>query len=76
MGTIYVGKGKKDKISKGDIVGLLCTKGGLRNSEIGRIDIKDYYAYVAVPAGRLHAVLRQINGEKIKGIKTRFEQVR
>ena len=76
MGTIYVGKGKKDKISKGDIVGLLCKKGGLRSSEIGRIDIKDYYAYVAVPAGHLQAVLRQINGEKIKGIKTRFEQVR
>ena len=26
MSTLYIGKGKKDKISKGDIVGFLCKK--------------------------------------------------
>ena len=26
MSTIYIGKGKKDKLSKGDIVGFLCKK--------------------------------------------------
>ncbi|MCQ2221037.1 MAG: DEAD/DEAH box helicase, partial [Prevotella sp.] len=28
MVTLYIGKGKKDKISKGDIVGFLCKSGG------------------------------------------------
>ena len=74
--TLYIGKGKKDKISKGDIVGFLCKKGGLKNSEIGRIDVKDRYAYVAVPREKTNLVLRQIHGEKIKGIRTIIEPVR
>ena len=76
MATIYIGKGKKDKISKGDIVGFLCKSGGLKADEIGRIDVKDRYAYVAVKRQKLQQVLRQTRGEKIKGIKTIVEQVR
>lgn len=76
MATIYIGKGKKDKISKGDIVGLLCKQAGLSGSEIGRIDVKDYYAYVAVVRSKLMQVLKQLNGQKIKGLKTLFEAVR
>ena len=76
MATIYIGKGKKDKISKGDIVGLLCKKAELENNEIGRIDVKDYYSYVAVPSQKLSRVLQRLAGEKIKGVKTRFEPLR
>lgn len=74
--TLYIGKGKKDKISKGDIVGFLCKTGGLKADEIGRIDVKDRYAYVAVKRGKLKQVLRQTQGEKIKGVKTIIEPVR
>ena len=74
--TLYIGKGKKDKISKGDIVGFLCKKGGLEPGDIGRIDVKDRYAYAAVKREKLQQVLRQTQGEKIKGIKTIIEQVR
>ena len=76
MATIYIGKGKKDKISKGDIVGFLCKKGGLETSDIGRIDVKDRYAYAAVRREMLQQVLRLTKGEKIKGVKTIIEQVR
>ena len=76
MATLYIGKGKKDKISKGDIVGFLCKKGGLEPGDIGRIDVKDRYAYAAVKREKLQQVLRQTQGEKIKGIKTIIEQVR
>ena len=64
------------KISKGDIVGFLCKSGGLKADEIGRIDVKDRYAYVAVKRQKLQQVLRQTRGEKIKGIKTIVEDVR
>jgi len=74
--TLYIGKGKKDKISKGDIVGFLCKKGGLEPGDIGRIDVKDRYAYAAVKREKLQQVLRMAQGEKIKGIKTIMEQVR
>ena len=73
MATLYIGKGKKDKISKGDIVGFLCKSGGLRSDEIGRIDVKDRYAYVAVKREKVRQVLRETRGEKIKGIKTIVE---
>ena len=73
MSTLYIGKGKKDKISKGDIVGFLCKSGGLRSDEIGRIDVKDRYAYVAVKREKVRQVLRETRGEKIKGIKTIVE---
>ncbi len=76
MATLYIGKGKKDKISKGDIVGFLCKKGGLSTAEIGKIDVQDRYAYVAVARKKLKQVLRQVSGEKIKGIKTIVEEVR
>jgi len=76
MATIYIGKGKKDKISKGDIVGFLCKAGGLTSDQIGRIDVKDRYAYAAIQRDKLHQVLNQTQGEKIKGIKTIIEQVK
>ena len=76
MSTIYIGKGRKDKISKGDIVGFLCKKGGLTSDEIGRIDVKDRYTYAAVKREKLQQVLRQTQGEKIKGVKTILEPVK
>ena len=76
MATLYIGKGKKDKISKGDIVGYLCKKGGLEPSEIGRIDVNDRYAYAAVKREKAQQVMRLTRGEKIKGIRTVVELVR
>lgn len=76
MATIYIGKGKKDKISKGDIVGFLCKKGGLDPSEIGRVDVTERYAYAAVLRPKLSQVLRLTKGEKIKGVKTVVEPVK
>lgn len=76
MATLYIGKGKKDKISKGDIVGFLCKKGGLTAQDIGRIDVFDHYAYVAVSRTKAKGTIRQLQGEKIKGLKTVVEPIR
>jgi superfamily II DNA/RNA helicase len=76
MATIYIGKGKKDKLSKGDIVGYLCKKGGLESTEIGRIDVKDRYTYAAVIRRKVNQVLKLTQGEKIKGVKTIVEIVK
>lgn len=74
--TLYIGKGKKDKISKMDIVGFLCKKADLTKDDIGQIDVKDHYAYVAITRSKLSQVLKLTDGQKIKGIKTLFQQVR
>ena len=76
MLTLYIGKGKKDKLSKGDIVGFLCKKGGLTSADIGRIDVKERYCYVAVLADKASCVLANTAGEKIKGVKTVVEIVK
>ena len=76
MATVYIGKGKKDKISKGDIVGFLCKTGGLTSGDIGRIDVKDRYAYAAVSREKLEMVINNTRGAKIKGIKTLCEVVK
>lgn len=73
MATIYIGKGKKDKISKMDVVGFLCKKCQLASDEIGRIDVNNYYVYVAVQRNKLQEVLKRAKGQKIKGLKTIFE---
>ena len=76
MSTLYIGKGKKDHLSKGDIVGFLCKKGNLMADEIGRIDIKNRYAYVAIRREKLQQVLSLTKDEKIKNIKTIIEPVK
>ena len=76
MATLYIGKGKKDKISKGDIVGFLCKKADLQKEDIGRIDVKERYAYVAISRKKLNQTLQLTKGEKIKGIRTIVESVR
>lgn len=74
--TIYIGKGKKDKINKIDIVGFLAKKGNLKKEEIGRIDVKDHYAFVAVSRKKIKEVLMNIRNEKIKGVKTIIEEAK
>ncbi len=74
--TLYIGKGKKDKINKIDIVGFLSKKGSLEKEEIGRIDVKDHYAYVAVARKKIKETLKSIKNEKIKGVKTIIEEAK
>lgn len=74
--TLYIGKGKKDKINKIDIVGFLSKKGNLGKEEIGRIDVKDHYAYVAITRKKIKETLKSIKNEKIKGVKTIIEEAK
>ncbi len=74
--ALYIGKGKRDKISRGDLAGFFMKKGGLRPDEVGAIMVFDRYSYVAVKMNRMREVLKTLSGEKIKGIKTIVEPVR
>lgn len=76
MATLYIGKGKRDKVSRGDIVGFLCKKGGLTSNDIGRIDVRERYCYCAIVREKLREVLRNVEGEKIKGLRTVVESIK
>ena len=74
--TLYIGKGKRDKINKIDIVGFLSKKGQLGKDEVGRIDVKDHYAFAAIARKKAKQVLSLIRNEKIKGVKTIIEEAK
>ncbi|MEI7424439.1 MAG: DEAD/DEAH box helicase [Prolixibacteraceae bacterium] len=64
--TLYFGAGKKDKISKTDIVGLLIQKGGLKKEEIGLINVLDYESFSAVPKEKIKKLVGILSKEKLK----------
>ncbi|MGN1213578.1 MAG: DEAD/DEAH box helicase [Bacteroidaceae bacterium] len=74
--TLYIGRGKGDKLSKTDIVGFLCKIGKLKADQIGNIDIKPRHSYVAVSQPVLKTLLRNIAGEKIKKMSTIIEPIK
>lgn len=61
-------------MNKIDIVGFLSKKGNLSKDEIGQIDVKEHFAFVAIRRPKLKQVLNLIKGEKIKGMKTKIEE--
>ena len=68
--VLYVGKGKRDKLSRGDLAGFFIKKGGLKPDEVGTILVFQDYSYVSVKLNRMRGVLKKVEGEKIKGVKT------
>jgi superfamily II DNA/RNA helicase len=74
--TLYIAAGKKDKINKMDIVGMLLQKGGLQKDELGLIEVLDYSSFAAIKRGRINKVLSTIKNEKIKNRKVKMEVAR
>ena len=74
--TLYIGKGKKEKLSRMDIAGFLYKKGNLTRDDVGAIDVKEHYSFVAVRRSKAKQLLTLIQGEKIKGMKTIIEQAK
>ena len=74
--TLYIGKGKKDKLSRGDIAGFLMKVGWLNREDVGRIDVRDHYSFVSVRRSCTGEALSKMRGQKIKGIKTLIERMK
>jgi ATP-independent RNA helicase DbpA len=77
METLFISGGRKDKVRPGDILGALTgDAGGLKGSDIGKIEIHDRFSYVAVSKNIADSVLQKLRNGKIKGRKFRIEKVR
>lgn len=70
--TLYFNVGKKEKISRGDIVGFLIAKGGLDAKEIGKIALRDHSALVAVPRDKATQILNALQPHKIKNTRAKI----
>lgn len=71
--TIYIAAGKKDKVNKIDIVGLLLKKGQLAKEDLGLIEVLDHSSYAAVKRSRINAVIHHLRNEKIKNKKVKIQ---
>jgi superfamily II DNA/RNA helicase len=70
---IYISAGKKDKISKGDIAGLLMKKAELQGDDVGLITTLDHASFVSVKRSLVNKVLTNIKDERLKKMKVKIE---
>ena len=67
MVTLCIDGGKKQKVRAGDILGVLTKDVGLDASSIGKINITDKYAYVAITRAFSDKAFEELGYKKIKG---------
>jgi ATP-independent RNA helicase DbpA len=75
METLFINAGRKDKIRAGDILGALTASSELPGKLIGKIDILDKMAYVAVDRKVARQALKILLDGKIKGRKIRVRKL-
>ena len=74
MDTLIILEGRKNKMRPGDILGALTGEaGGLKSEDIGKIEIHDFFAYVAVSKNLAKTALMRLQTGRIKGRKVRVE---
>ncbi|MCB0803192.1 MAG: DEAD/DEAH box helicase [Flavobacteriales bacterium] len=70
--TLFISGGRKDKISKGDIAGLIFKKGNIEKNQIGVIEIKEDCSFVAVESKVALPLIKALNNQFIKKRKVRI----
>ncbi len=67
MVTLCIDEGRKGKMRPGDILGALTNESGIAGDQVGKIDIFDHHAYVAIKRSMADKALHQLTTGKIKG---------
>ena len=75
MATLQISGGKKQKVRAGDILGALTGEGGIQGTEVGKINIFDNWAYVAVTRNVMKKAMRKLEQGKIKGRSFRVRPI-
>ena len=76
MVTLCINGGRKNKVRAGDILGALTVNTNLPGKQIGKIDISDYHAHVAVERPVAKQALKILAEGKIKGRRFRVRKLR
>ena len=76
MVTLCINGGRKDKVRPGDILGALTANTSLPGTQIGKIDIFDNIAYVAVERPIAKQALKVLSEGKIKGRMFKVRKLR
>ena len=75
MVTLCIAAGRKDKLRPGDILGALTGDAGIPGSQVGKIAIFDFQAFVAVERTVARQALKRLNDGKIKGRSLKVRQL-
>lgn len=67
MMTISINGGRKSKIRPGDILGALTVAGGIEGKRVGKIDVFELFAYVAVEREIAAEAVRVLSSVPVKG---------
>ncbi|MGI9291362.1 MAG: ATP-dependent RNA helicase DbpA [Gammaproteobacteria bacterium] len=67
MVTLQIDGGKKQKLRPGDILGALTAKGGIAGKQVGKINIFDQQAFVAIDINAVNSALKTLGQGKLKG---------
>lgn len=76
MATIKISGGKKQKIRPGDILGALTGERGVAGKQVGKIQIFDNWAYVAVSRDVVRQALKKLSQGQLKGRSFRVRLIR
>ena len=75
MVTLCIGSGRKNKLRPGDILGALTSAGGITGASVGKIDVLDFVAYVAVERSQANAALNHLQKSRIKNQSVKVRRV-
>lgn len=67
MATLKINGGKKQKVRPGDILGALTGEYGIAGEQVGKIQIFDRHAYVAIKLDAVKPALKKLTEGKLKG---------
>jgi ATP-independent RNA helicase DbpA len=76
MVTLQIDGGKKQKVRAGDILGALTGENGIDGKQVGKINIADNWAYVAVSQSVSKQALNKLSQGKLKGRSFRVRVIR
>ncbi len=76
MVTLEINGGRKEKVRAGDILGALTANKKFPAKQIGKIDIFDHHAFVAVDRPIAKQALKLLSEGKIKGRKFKVRKLR
>ena len=73
--TLCIAGGRKQKVRPGDILGALTGEAGIAGSAVGKIDVTDSQAYVAIEREFAKQALGQLINGRIKGRKFKVRRL-
>ena len=76
MATLQIDGGKKQKVRPGDILVALTGKSGIEGKQVGKIQIFDNWAFVAVSRKAVKPALKKLSEGKLKGRSFRVRLIR